>query len=484
MKPNIIVVGLDRVYKRIKSRFRNYNLTYIKDIYLLSDILSPPSIIFGDGLSIPYIKSIIDQIKDDKLNWIKYIYLDYRDVLLSGLNPENLIESYSKLIESNKYLDTLVTISKFPDRLSRRNLLKNEVIEEYSILTPFIKDLDVCRSLDKCKLCIGMCPFDAIIDMKPPEIDDRVCMECGYCINSCPSLLYVSPEYPLDSFELLLRTLRVGGDLNKYLLIIDRLKKIEYYDMVKARKYLTLIHMNNPLYLSIYHLMISIIYGYTPVIYVDFNREGFTEYNKLISEFNSVSKVDVIILDSLDEFIKKDFTRYEDEVKYPSKLLSGSYEDILINFSSYIDEDSLNKTLDRVPIYDVELDTSKCTLCEACTHYCPSNALKIESNGDLIRLSFNQVKCIGCMGCEAVCPEDAVKVVRRIGPDMTRYHELTMDKIARCIECGSPIAPEKSIQLIESRLRSKGVSEDFIKYVRLCKKCRMKYSFRDLYGLG
>ena len=194
-------------------------------------------------------------------------------------------------------------------------------------------------------------------------------MECGYCINSCPSLLYVSPEYPLSSFELLLRTLRSEGDLNKYLLIIDGLRKIDYYDTVDMRKYLTPIHMYNPLYLSVYHLMISIIYGYTPIIYVDFNREGFTEYNKLISEFNSVSKVDVIMLDSLDEFIKKDYTRYEDEVKYPTKLLSGSYEDILINFSSYIDEESINKTLDRVPVYDVELDPDKCTLCEACTHY-------------------------------------------------------------------------------------------------------------------
>jgi len=52
----------------------------------------------------------------------------------------------------------------------------------------------------------------------------------------------------------------------------------------------------------------------------------------------------------------------------------------------------------------IQINQSKCTLCEKCIEKCPMDIMKMEGN----RIVVNQSRCIKCRLCIVECPVDAI----------------------------------------------------------------------------
>ena len=57
-------------------------------------------------------------------------------------------------------------------------------------------------------------------------------------------------------------------------------------------------------------------------------------------------------------------------------------------------------------VYDVELETSKCSGCGQCVDYCSRGVIVMKDGFP----NFNKSRCIKCGGCEEFCSESAIKV--------------------------------------------------------------------------
>ena len=80
------------------------------------------------------------------------------------------------------------------------------------------------------------------------------------------------------------------------------------------------------------------------------------------------------------------------------------------------DEGNLNRAINYLQEIGVKIqplskdlvkDESKCTHCGLCIVYCPSGALYMKEDFEVI---FESEKCIGCEICVKICPYGAMKV--------------------------------------------------------------------------
>ena len=62
---------------------------------------------------------------------------------------------------------------------------------------------------------------------------------------------------------------------------------------------------------------------------------------------------------------------------------------------------------DEIEKYHIDINTSKCDICEKCIIACPNNVLYIKDGACCIRDS--QV-CKNCRICMAICPNECIKV--------------------------------------------------------------------------
>jgi len=486
MGVGIYVLKDYELFRKISTDLPDREVLFLNDIYLVSEVLEAydKNIFIGNQLEISYLKSIIKTLRDDKLKWHKNIYIDGRDLKLFNQDPTILINAYIRLVESNNFLNDAVVMRHIPESLSRRDLLSGDFLEDYVSNIPIIKSVDKCISLDKCDVCRDSCPFDAIKWSKPPEIIHEKCIECGYCINSCPSLLYVYPMLPLMSFELFLKTLRWSGDANNLLLIVDGDIRMDMYETMlfnDVERGISVLHVPKALYFSQYHIALSLAHGYIPVILVDENQPGYTRYSRMVEELNTILKVPVI----LSTYPSTKSIGIQGIYDYVEDFISSDHRRMFRSIIRFLKKSGNFVELNELNLFDIHVDDEKCTLCEACVRKCPTNALEIEKDEEAVRLVFNPVECIGCRMCDLNCPEDAINIRR--GIDLSKYSRdshsvLVEDSMAHCINCGKPIGPERTIRVLESRMKEAGIDEDYIKSVRLCKTCKSKIYFKDLYG--
>lgn len=60
------------------------------------------------------------------------------------------------------------------------------------------------------------------------------------------------------------------------------------------------------------------------------------------------------------------------------------------------------------PFPSVRIDEGRCSACELCARFCPTDALHFTTDGDGFSLAFEAARCVGCSICVMACPEDAV----------------------------------------------------------------------------
>lgn len=130
--------------------------------------------------------------------------------------------------------------------------------------------------------------------------------------------------------------------------------------------------------------------------------------------------------------------------------------------------------------WKVKLDRDKCSMCEVCARKCPTGALHLERENDMLGIYFKYEECIGCTdenGCRALCPEDAIELEElKSTTDVNADVLLNESKLVQCSYCKNYFAPETKISRIKKKKLAHEVIED---YCPLCRRTNIVVRFID-----
>jgi ferredoxin len=101
---------------------------------------------------------------------------------------------------------------------------------------------------------------------------------------------------------------------------------------------------------------------------------------------------------------------------------------------------------------DLRVDTERCSACELCARFCPTDALTFVASADegierTFELRFRPALCVGCHVCEAACPEQALALDATgdaIALDGTVTEVVVAGALGHCTACGSTTVAGRS----------------------------------------
>ncbi|WP_042457441.1 4Fe-4S dicluster domain-containing protein [Neobacillus dielmonensis] len=251
-----------------------------------------------------------------------------------------------------------------------------------SILTKWLESMHVDMEITKrcsrkrnhrssCQFCLDACKTGAIsIEGQEIHIDLDLCNSCGDCMVSCP----------LSAIEGI-----------SVLRIFDN-RSLQYSDQYKISDKELLIYKEK---------------GIQTIMTVSRLNEQWTS---AIEEANQK----LVLLEErpftvtgpdggnlskreLFSFIKKQGRQLGKDLSPAAwKIQSGEW--ILTNyFSDY-------------QFYTVQVDVEKCSLCQACFHFCTQNVFLLEDSA----LQIDHGKCVNCTDCTDLCPQSALRIIPEI----------------------------------------------------------------------
>jgi len=130
------------------------------------------------------------------------------------------------------------------------------------------------------------------------------------------------------------------------------------------------------------------------------------------------------------------------------------------------------------PLWQVEFDAEKCSLCEVCGRCCPTGALRNEVTEETLAILFNPELCDGCGVCVSRCPEDIMSLVRiEASSGVETEQVLAKGEMLQCLQCGARFAPQSKLEAASHRRGDdfKLISEE----CPLCRRTQMVAVFID-----
>lgn len=121
-----------------------------------------------------------------------------------------LNEAFENPLKAQEVLSILCGVElESYDRLQHVSKIKEAIIG-HRIRKKIIQKVGACDSdcetVEGKSKCQSVCPFDAIIKKEGSHekwIDDTLCMSCGRCVRSCPSINYIDTPQGLPVLDLL-----------------------------------------------------------------------------------------------------------------------------------------------------------------------------------------------------------------------------------------------------------------------------------------
>ena len=123
----------------------------------------------------------------------------------------------------------------------------------------------------------------------------------------------------------------------------------------------------------------------------------------------------------------------------------------------------------------IELRTSACTLCHACSSICPTGALNQRNGGLVLRAS----DCVQCGLCVAACPENALTSDSSISLNELLDGKESLlkagDEPFYCVKCGKAFATRSFVEGSIAHVRSHPMFQgDGIQLLQMCMECRQR----------
>ncbi|HEY2420392.1 MAG TPA: 4Fe-4S dicluster domain-containing protein [Neobacillus sp.] len=154
------------------------------------------------------------------------------------------------------------------------------------------------------------------------------------------------------------------------------------------------------------------------------------EWEKVLNEVNEL----LILLDDSPITVKKKrtneklsrrafFNSFEKEGKQLAKRMAPA------SWQIDVDDWNLAGYYHDYQFFTVEIDKTKCTLCQACFSLCVQNAFTLKESC----LQIENEKCVNCNSCTDICPEQAIQVKANIKKKSVA-HETIHSK--ECRACG------------------------------------------------
>ena len=431
--------------------------------------------------------------------------------VIAKVNPED-IEKIEGVIGSLKLLkkdNSIFEASQIlfldrPDDYERVGVIKvergkeyaafNEALENAEFGYEYVKvlkyDSTICqhhnRQYDVCGFCADVCPVDAIVKADDPrrlEFVDINCTRCGGCVSICPSgamdfrvpdrsVFHMMSKIYKDRIPLI-----IPENMGFESLKID-LKEDVLPFVIGGKKFLDESHLLTILQES----------GAQVVIFNDNLSRGTKEAIGLINEIyrRKYGKEGVLVATDVDELksaldrvCKVDGSYNPKEVdvyKKKREIFSERLEFI-------VDGDDLGEltSFEYLHYGLISVDESRCTLCLSCAGACNVEALKPFENDNSLR--FNPSLCTMCGYCVQICPEQCMSITKDViylNKSWFVYRTLAKDELFRCIVCGKPFAPAKSIKTIAERMiKIWGEDDPRVKTLYCCPDCKPKVMLGD-----
>lgn len=123
----------------------------------------------------------------------------------------------------------------------------------------------------------------------------------------------------------------------------------------------------------------------------------------------------------------------------------------------------LTKQIEAVdfPFYKLVI-TDSCTLCNICSDFCPTGAIRKYEDGFETGLEFDILKCIRCTDCEKLCPQGAIEKQQYINAaDFKNNSVIRMarNELAECVDCEMKFLPKDNEQKCRRCLKLEKMSE-------------------------
>ena len=342
------------------------------------------------------------------------------------------------------------------------------------------------RQYDVCGFCADVCPVDAIVKVDDPrrlEFVDINCTRCGGCVSICPSGAMDFRVPDRSVFHMMSKIYK-----ERIPLIIPENMGFESLDIALKEDVLPFV-VGGKKFLDESHLLTILQEsGAQVVIFNDNLSRGTKEAIGLVNEIykRKYGKEGVLVATNLDELrdaldrvcmVDGSYNPKEVDVYKKKREIFSERLEFIVNGD---DLGEIN-TFEYIHYGLISVDESKCTLCLSCAGACNVEALKPFENDNSLR--FNPSICTMCGYCVQICPEECMSIkedVIYLNKSWFVYRTLAKDELFRCIVCGKPFAPAKSIKTIAERMiKIWGEDDPRVKTLYCCPDCKPKVMLGD-----
>jgi len=362
--------------------------------------------------------------------------------------------------------------------------------------------------LQGCARCLAACPAGAITSAGDTvELDHHLCHGCGACATACPTgaIDHVQSVVPglLNAARIALRELRERGDRGGTILLhreedLEGLQDnslrlpapvlrfpVRQIGVVGLETWLSLLAFGAS------SVLLLIPRGTPPSVLREVSVQR--AYAAIVSESLGYGS-ERFQLVSCDPEFDEGLTTGWGQVAPTAAIAPAPFgadvgKRALLRLAveylySQAEEPSPEANLpDGAPFGDLRVRGDRCTLCMACAHVCPAQAL--HDGGGHPQLRLVETSCVQCGLCRAACPERCITLSPRLlfqGEAVKASRLLHEEEPCRCSVCGEAFASRSMVAKVMERLAGHWMFQEERAKRRLfmCKDCRV----RDLFAGG